>query len=108
MKRLLRPVLNLSRPLRVRMRTKVDQILDVAAARAAVAHDPVPAILEEMGRHFQALTPHFEKADERADEIALVLDAVIAELFRLQSQVEELERRLGEAPAGAVHDDGWR
>ncbi len=44
------------------------------------------------------------------DEFTQVLDSVIAEQFRLQSQVEELQRQLSEALAerAAVIDDPWR
>ena len=93
MKRLLRPFWNLSRPLRSRIEAWLDAIIHAAAARALAAHD---------------LNEHFETAERQSDEITLVLDAVIAEQFRLQSLVEDLKRRLDLAATDAADDRGWR
>ena len=98
MKRLLRPFWNLTRPLRARVEARLDAIVHDAAARALAAHDPPPALLA-------VLKGHFETAERQSDEITLVLDAVIAEQFRLQSLVEDLTRRLDLA---AADDHGWR
>lgn len=106
MKRLLKPVWNLTRPVRAKLAAKLDRLVYAAADRAVAAHDPPPALLA-------ILKTHFEKAEQQSDEITLVLDAVIAEQFRLQSQVEDLRRRLDEAHAagagaGGGEDAGWR
>lgn len=91
MKRLLRPFWNLTGPIRARVEARLDAIVHAAAARALAAHD---------------LKAHFQKAESQSDEVTLVLDAVVAEQFRLQSQVEDLKRRLDEVLDAA--DNGWR
>lgn len=66
MKRLLKPFWK-------RIETRLDAVVYAAAARAVKQSEPNRAL---------------------ADEVSLVLDAVMAEQFRLQSQVEALERLL--------------
>lgn len=78
MKRLLKGLWGLTRPIRARVEARVDKIVYDATTRALVDHDPTRAL---------------------ADEVTLVLDAVIAEQFRLQSQVERLEELVREALA---------
>ena len=84
MTRLLKALWRLTWPLRAHVDAKIDKLVYAAAARALAAHDPTRPL---------------------ADEVTLVLDAVIAEQFRLQSQIEELENLVREALAardGAV------
>lgn len=82
LKRLLKPFWRLTRPLR---------------ARLAAARNPPPG---------RVLADHLARAEARADEVALVLDALVAEQFRLQEQVEGLEHRLRDALA--ARGDGGR
>jgi hypothetical protein len=75
MKRLLRPLWALTRPVRARLAARLDAVVYAAVARAFERSGP---------------------AREVADEVGLVLDAVLAEQVRLREQVEALERRLDE------------
>jgi hypothetical protein len=52
----------------------------------------------------RCLSQAMEKKDParaRADEVTLVLDAVLTEQFRLQEQIEEIHRLLADAAAGS-------
>ena len=62
-----------------------------------------------MNDHFAVLKSHIETSEKQSDEITLVLDAVVAEQFRLQGEVADLRRRLDEALAPvSVSAHGWR
>jgi hypothetical protein len=105
MKRLLRPFWNLARPLRARLALALDRVVYAAADRALTAHDPRPQLLDEFRTRFDdAERRAAARAAEQAEEITLVLDAVVAEQFRLQSQLDDLRRRLDEALTAA---SGW-
>jgi hypothetical protein len=78
MKRLLKALWKQTWPLRAQVDAKIDKLVYAATGRALEAHDPTQAL---------------------ADDVTLVLDAVLAEQFRLQSQIEELEHLVREALA---------
>jgi hypothetical protein len=86
MKRLLKALWRLTLPARRPFQAKAEGFVAGCVARALEAHNPTRAL---------------------AAEVDVVLDAVVAEHFRLQAQVEELQRlvreRLAprEEPAGA-------
>lgn len=90
MRGLIRKVIGLPHRMRARFEARVDWISHNAMARVVTEHDPRPAMLE-------ALNAYAKKAEAQADEVTLVLDAVVAEQFRLQSRIEELEAMLHEA-----------
>src|SRR4051812_28311510 len=101
MKRLLKPFWRMTFPIRARLYAKLDSIVYHAADRAVAAHDPVPAVSIDVANHFRAVERRYDEVsktygalDRKYDEVTLVLDAVMAEQFRLQSQIEVLERRL--------------
>jgi hypothetical protein len=70
MKKLLKPLWNLARPLRSALAARLDAVVFAATARALETSDP---------------------ARRLADEVSLVLDALVAEQLRLREQVESLE-----------------
>jgi hypothetical protein len=69
MKTLLKPFWALARPVRAASAARLDALVFAAAARALEASDPARRV---------------------ADEVGLVLDAVVAEQLRLQERVESL------------------
>ena len=71
MKRSLRALWRLTRPVRRPIQSKLEAFLAGCVARALQSDNPTRAL---------------------ADEVNLVLDAVVAEQFRLQARVEELQR----------------
>jgi hypothetical protein len=89
MKRLFKALWRLTLPVRRPFQAKAEGFVAGCVARALEAHDPTRAL---------------------AADVNLVLDAVLAEHFRLQAQVEELQRLVHEglAPreeaAGASRD----
>ncbi len=72
----------------------IRQSLAAEETRAMTRESALSAIHEALAA-YQPPTPW-------ADEVTQVLDSVIAEQFRLQSQVEDLERLLRDAIAGGV------
>ena len=78
MKRILRPLWALTRPVRARLAARLDAVVYAAVARAFEQSGPARAV---------------------ADEVGLVLDAVLAEQLRLREQVEALERKIEELTA---------
>jgi hypothetical protein len=83
----------LTRPLRRKIDAKIDALVFEASSRALRATDGM--VFDALNRALAA----YEPPTPWVDEVTQVLDAVIAEQFRLQSQVEELERLLQEALA---------
>jgi hypothetical protein len=137
LKWLLRPLWRLTLPVRARAAARLDEIVHNAICRVVAAHDPTPAITQDVARRFDAVSAQFvaiaqqfaaiarqfdevtRQSDEVArqfDEVSLGLDAVVAEQFRLQSQIEALEGRLRGALATASpaadgngrDDECWR
>ncbi len=109
MRRLLQPIWNLFRPLRAGLVARLDRIVYDASARAVAAHDPRPSLVEFLKDHFAVLRAHMETSEKQSDEISLVLDALVAEQFRLQSEVADLRRRLDEVLASEpAPAQGWR
>jgi hypothetical protein len=75
MKRLLKALWRATYPLRRPIMARADAFVAACVARALETHSPTR---------------------ELASEVNLVLDAVVTEQFRLQAQVEELERLMRE------------
>lgn len=99
LKRLLKPLWARTLPLRVRLVARLDQVIHDATCRAIAAHDPTPAITADIARRFDGLAARHAEVLEQFEEVTLALDALIAEQFRLQSQVDSLERHIQDAPA---------
>lgn len=75
MKRLLKSLWRMTSAVRRPISSRLERFIAACVARALEAHNPTR---------------------EMAEEVGLVLDAVVAEQFRLQEQIEELGRRLEE------------
>jgi hypothetical protein len=130
LKWMLRPLWHRTLPIRALAAARLDQIVHNAICRVVAAHDPTPAITQDVARRFDAvsaqfdaiarqfaaITRQFDEVARQFDEVSLGLDAVVAEQFRLQSQVEALEARLRDTPAPAspagngngFDDESWR
>jgi hypothetical protein len=103
MKRLLRPIWLRIEPIRARFWARHEEIVSAVIERALIAQNLRRETFESIHAEFSSAE---RRAAERAEELALVLDAVVAEQFRLQAQIEDLRRRLDEAHASAA-DPGW-
>jgi hypothetical protein len=75
MKRLVKSLWRLSAPLRRPFQWRLERFLTRCLAQALKTHDPSRTV---------------------TDEVTLVLDAVVAEQFRLQEQIDDLQRALTE------------
>ena len=82
MKRVLGWVWGLTLPLRLKAQGRLDAIVYEASLRALEAYNPARPLV---------------------DELTLMLDALMAEQFRLQSQIDELQARLREAADAPSH-----
>jgi hypothetical protein len=85
MKRLLKPLWNLARPLRSALAGRLDAVVYAATVRALETSEP---------------------ARRMTEEVSLVLDAVVAEQVRLREQVESLEDEI-RALLAARGEDSW-
>lgn len=78
MKSILKSIWRWTFPARRPIQARIEAFVARCVARALEAHNPTKAL---------------------ADEVNLVLDAVIAEHFRLQARIEELQRVIHEGAA---------
>jgi hypothetical protein len=73
MKKLMKPFWALARPLRTAIRVRLEEVITSATAKALETSEP---------------------ARRLAEEVSLVLDAVVSEQIRLREQVEALEAQV--------------
>jgi hypothetical protein len=82
MKRLVKALWRLTGPLRRPFQWRLERFLARCLAQALKSHDPARGV---------------------TDEVTLVLDAVVAEQFRLQEQIDNLQRTLTEGSFLSCH-----
>src|SRR4051812_21523212 len=108
MKRLKQAVARLTAPLRRQIHARIDAKLEAAGfaasdragrANQAMGQDAALAAARHALAAYEPPTPWLGEVHRVLDEVGQMLDAVIAEQFRLQSQVEDLHRHLVEATA---------